>query len=82
MLLLPQIKAKLPAARLPMENRRALLSMMGAAVVVRGLRESRLQPVARELLIAVASTAPAVLSLRSGELAAYHGAEHISIGTL
>jgi uncharacterized protein YqhQ len=81
LLLLPQIKAKLPAARLPMENRRALLSMMGAAVLVRGLRESRLKPVARELLIAVASVAPAVMSLRSGELAAYHGAEHISIGT-
>jgi uncharacterized protein YqhQ len=64
-----------------MENRRALLSMMGAAVFVRGLRESGLQPVARELLIAVASVAPAVMSLRSGELAAYHGAEHISIGT-
>jgi uncharacterized protein YqhQ len=79
--LLPQIKAKLPAARLPMENRRALLSMMGAAVFVRGLRESGLRPVARELLIAVASVAPAVMSLRSGELAAYHGAEHISIGT-
>ncbi len=79
--LLPQIKAKLPAARLPMENRRALLSMMGAAVFVRGLRESRLRPVARELLIAVASVAPAVFSLRSGELAAYHGAEHISIGS-
>ena len=79
--LLPQIKAKLPAARLPMENRRVLLSMMGTAVFVRGLRESRLRPVARELLIAVASVAPAVLSLRSGELAAYHGAEHISIGS-
>ncbi len=79
--LLPQIKAKLPAARLPMENRRALLSMLGTAVFVRGLRESRLRPVARELLIAVASVAPAVMSLRSGELAAYHGAEHISIGT-
>jgi uncharacterized protein YqhQ len=81
LLLLPQIKAKLPAARLPMENRRALLSMMGAAVFVRGLRESAVRPVARELLIAVASVAPAVMSLRSGELAAYHGAEHISIGT-
>ena len=27
------------------------------------------------------SFAPAVLALRGGELAAYHGAEHISIGT-
>ncbi len=29
----------------------------------------------------LASIAPAVLALRSGELAAYHGAEHISIGS-
>jgi uncharacterized protein YqhQ len=79
--LLPQIKAKLPAARLPMENSRTIISMLGAAVFVKGLRESKLTPVARELLIAIASVAPAVLSLRSGELAAYHGAEHISIGS-
>ena len=79
--LLPQIKLKLPAARLPMENPRTLFSMMGAAVFVRGLRESSLRPVARELLAAIVSVAPAVLALRGGELAAYHGAEHISIGT-
>ena len=75
LLLLPQIKAKLPAAKLPMESPRALASMMGAAVFVKGLRESGLRPVARELLASVASIAPAVLALRSGELAAYHGAE-------
>ncbi len=79
--LLPQIKLKLPAARLPMENPRTLVSMMGAAVFVRGVRESSLRPVARELLAAIVSVAPAVLALRGGELAAYHGAEHISIGT-
>ncbi|HKU55590.1 MAG TPA: DUF1385 domain-containing protein [Gaiellaceae bacterium] len=81
LLLLPQIKAKLPAARLPMESPRALGSMLGAAAVVKGLRESGLRPVARELLASVASIAPAVFALRSGELAAYHGAEHISIGS-
>ena len=81
LLLLPQIKAKLPAARLPMESPRALGSMLGAAVFVKGVRESGLRPVARELLASVASIAPAVFALRSGELAAYHGAEHISIGS-
>jgi uncharacterized protein YqhQ len=79
--LLPQIKAKLPAAKLPLESPRTIGSMLGAALVVRGLRESGLRPVARELLSAIASIAPAVLALRSGELAAYHGAEHISIGS-
>jgi uncharacterized protein YqhQ len=81
LLLLPQIKAKLPAAKLPLENRRTLATMLGAAAFVRVLRESEMRPVARELLAAVASVAPAVLALRGGELAAYHGAEHISIGT-
>ena len=81
LLLLPQIKAKLPAAKLPMESPRALASMLGAAVFVKGLRESGLRPVARELLASAVSIAPAVFALRSGELAAYHGAEHISIGT-
>jgi uncharacterized protein YqhQ len=79
--ILPQVKAKLPAARLPFESPRTLASMLGAAVLIRGLHESRLRPVARELLSAFASMTPAVLALRSGELAAYHGAEHISIGS-
>ena len=57
--------------------------MLGSAVVLQGIREST--PPSRhaascspELL----SLAPAALALRGGELAAYHGAEHISIGTL
>jgi uncharacterized protein YqhQ len=79
--LLPQVKAKLPAARLPMESPSVLVSMLGAAVLVRGLRESPLRPLARELLSGFASVAPALLALRAGDLAAYHGAEHISIGT-
>ena len=79
--LLPQVKAKLPAARLPMESPRALASMLGAAAFIRGLRESGVRPLARELLAAVATVAPAVLAVRGGELAAYHGAEHISIGS-
>jgi len=79
--LLPQVKRRLPAARLPMENPSVLASMLGAAVFVRGVRESRLRPLAQELLAGFASVAPALLALRSGELAAYHGAEHISIGS-
>ncbi len=81
LLLLPQVKRKLPAAKLPMENRSVVASMLGATVVVRLLRATRLRPVAQELLAGVVSVAPAVLALRGGELASYHGAEHIAIGT-
>jgi uncharacterized protein YqhQ len=80
MAILPQVRRALPEAKLPMQNRRVLASMVGAAVAVRGIRESRLRPAAQELLSGLLSLAPAALALRGGELAAYHGAEHISIG--
>jgi uncharacterized protein YqhQ len=79
--LLPQVKRALPEAQLPMERPRVLASMLGSVVVLRGVRESRLRPVVRELATALLSLAPAALALRGGELAAYHGAEHVSIGT-
>ena len=79
---LPEVKRRLPAAKLPMQDRRALASIVGAATVVRGLRESgRLRPAAQELLAGIFSLAPAALALRGGEITAYHGAEHIAIGT-
>jgi uncharacterized protein YqhQ len=79
---LPQVKRKLPDAQLPMQNPRVVASMLGAAVAVKGIRESgRLRPAAQELISGLLSLAPAVLALRGSDLAAYHGAEHISIGT-
>lgn len=82
MALLPQVKRKLPEAQLPMQSRRVIVSMLGAVVAVKGIRGSaRLRPAAQELLAGLTSIAPAVLSLRGSELAAYHGAEHISIGS-
>jgi uncharacterized protein YqhQ len=78
---LPLVKQALPAAKLPMQSRKVITSMVGTALVVRGIRESgRLRPVAQELVAGLLSIAPAALALRGGELAAYHGAEHISIG--
>ena len=80
--ILPDVKRALPAAILPMQSRRVLASMFGVAVVVREIRESsRLKPAAQELISGLLSLAPAAFALRGSDLAAYHGAEHISIGT-
>jgi uncharacterized protein YqhQ len=79
-LLLPQVKRALPEAELPMERPRVLASMLGTAVALRGLRATTLRPLTRELVTGLLSVAPAAFALRSGELAAYHGAEHMSIG--
>jgi uncharacterized protein YqhQ len=78
---IPAVKRALPRAKLPMQSPKSLVSMLTAAVVTKQIGESqRLRPLARELLGGLLSLAPAVLALRGGELAAYHGAEHISIG--
>jgi uncharacterized protein YqhQ len=82
MLLLPRIRRALPEARLAFERPAVLGSMVVSGISVRLLRDSRrLGPLAKELLAGALSLAPATLALRGSSLAAYHGAEHISIGT-
>jgi uncharacterized protein YqhQ len=79
---MPAMRRKLPEARLPLERPSVLAAMVASAVAVRVVRDNaRLGPAAQELVSGLISLAPAVMSLRTGELAAYHGAEHVSIGT-
>jgi len=81
-LVLPRVRRELPDARFAFERRNVLAAMAAAGVAARAIRESeRLSPMAQELVSGVISLAPALIALRGGELAAYHGAEHISIGT-
>src|SRR6266542_3405950 len=61
---------------------RLLAAMFGSATVVKLLRGSpNVGPAAQELLSGLLSVAPAALALRGSDVAAYHGAEHISIGS-
>src|SRR2546425_10720032 len=79
---IPEVRSALPEARLPFQRPAVMATMLGSAVVVRLARESgRLGPAAQELVSGLMSGAPAALALRSPDRAAYHGAEHISIGT-
>jgi uncharacterized protein YqhQ len=79
--LIPDVRRGLPEARLPFQ-RPAVISAAVAASVVGGMaRRSRLPVGARELVASIASLVPAIVALRGGELAQYHGAEHVSIGT-
>jgi uncharacterized protein YqhQ len=82
MVILPQIRHALPEAKLPFQRPAVLATMFGSAVLVRVLRGSRsIGPAAQELVSGLLSVAPAALALRGSDVAAYHGAEHISIGT-
>jgi hypothetical protein len=90
---IPLVKRALPEARLPMQDAKTLGAMGaaalgGTAIRSAGMRRAREQepgrrPVAgagHEAAIALLSLAPALLALRSGDLAAYHGVEHKAIG--
>jgi uncharacterized protein YqhQ len=82
LLLLPRIRLARPEARLPFERPIVVASMIGSALAAQRLRRStRLGPAARELLGGALSLLPATLAMRGSDLAAYHGAEHISIGS-
>jgi uncharacterized protein YqhQ len=81
MALLPQVRRALPEARLPFERPRVLATMLGGAIATRLVKTSRLRPLAQELLAGAFSLAPAALAVRGSDVAAYHGAEHISIGS-
>jgi uncharacterized protein YqhQ len=82
MAIIPEIRHALPEARLPFQRPVVLAAMLGSATVVRVLRGSRsVGPAAQELVSGLLSVAPAALALRGSDVAAYHGAEHISIGS-
>ena len=80
--IVPQIRGALPEARLPFQRPGVLAAMLGSAIVVKLVRTStKLSPAAQELASGLLSAAPAALALRGPDVAAYHGAEHISIGS-
>ena len=79
--LLPAVHRALPQARLPFFAPRAVAAMIGTSLVVRSLRSSGLSPALQEVAAALLAVIPAAATLRGSDLAAYHGAEHISIGS-
>jgi uncharacterized protein YqhQ len=82
MAIIPEIRRALPEARLPFERPTVLAAMLGSATVVKVVRGSpSIGPTAQELVGGLLSVAPAAFALRGSDVAAYHGAEHISIGS-
>jgi uncharacterized protein YqhQ len=82
MAILPQIRRALPEAKLPFQRPAVVAAMLGSATAVRLVRGSpNIGPAAQELVSGLLSVAPAAMALHGSDLAAYHGAEHISIGT-
>src|SRR5918992_1323670 len=70
--------APVPEARLPMQDVRTLGAMGVAAMSGQAIRATG-RTLGREAAVALISVAPALLALRGGDLAAYHGVEHKAI---
>jgi uncharacterized protein YqhQ len=78
MAVIPLVKRALPEARLPMQDVKTLGAMGAAAIGGQAIRKAG-RGLAPEAAVALMSVAPALLALRSGDLAAYHGVEHKAI---
>ena len=77
--IVPIVKRALPEAQLPMQDLRTVGAMAGAALGGQAIRMAGRRTVPREAAVALISLAPALMALRSGDLAAYHGVEHKAI---
>ena len=79
---IPLVKRALPEARLPMQEPKTIGAMAAAALAGQAVRRAggASRTAGREAVIAGIGLLPALLALRGGDLAAYHGVEHKAIG--
>lgn len=78
--ILPAVRRALPEARLPLESPTVLAATIGGSALAQIVRRRRGPGIGTELIGAATSLAALFATLRGGEVAQYHGAEHKSIG--
>jgi uncharacterized protein YqhQ len=76
---LPLARRRLPAARLPFEDRRVLAAVGTTLVATSLLRRRAPAGALREGVVQAIGAVPAVVALADRDLAAYHGVEHKAI---
>jgi uncharacterized protein YqhQ len=79
MLVLPLVRKRMRAARMPFEDKRVLGATAATLALSSLLRRNRPATAAREGVIQAIGVIPAVIALTDRDLAAYHGAEHKAI---
>jgi uncharacterized protein YqhQ len=80
MAVIPLVKRHLPEAQLPFQQGSVAAAAAGATVGAALLRRRARGSLGGEAAAAALSLVPSLVALRGGELAAYHGAEHKTIG--
>ncbi len=76
---LPLVRRRLPAARLPFEDLRVLAAIGATLVATAALRKRLGSSAMREGVVQAIGAVPAVVALLDRDLAAYHGVEHKAI---
>jgi uncharacterized protein YqhQ len=79
MVVLPLVRRRLTAARLPFEDRRVLAAVAATLAATGLLRRRAPASALREGLVQALGAVPAVVALLDRDLAAYHGVEHKAI---
>ena len=76
---LPMVRRRMPAARLPFEDRRVLAAIAVALLGTAALRRRFGSSALREGIVQAIGALPATVALLDRDLAAYHGVEHKAI---
>ncbi len=76
---LPLVRLRMPAARLPFENLRVLGTIGATLVTTAAVRKRFGSSALREGVVQIVGAAPALVALLDRDLAAYHGVEHKAI---
>lgn len=79
MAVLPLARRRLPAARLPFEDKRVLAAVGTTLVATSLLRKKAPATALREGIVQALGAVPAMVALSDRDLAAYHGVEHKAI---
>jgi uncharacterized protein YqhQ len=79
MIVIPMVRTKLPQARLPFESAQVVGAAAATMAIGAAVRSRRKRSVGSELALSLLGMAPALISLRAGETAQYHGVEHKAI---
>jgi uncharacterized protein YqhQ len=77
---IPLVRRRLPASRLPFEDPRVVAAAIVASLIGGVLRRGRPATLARESVATALGVMPALVALSDSDLAAYHGVEHKAIG--
>jgi uncharacterized protein YqhQ len=79
MAVLPLVRRRLPAARLPFEDPRVVVAIGATLIATAALRRRFTSPGVREGVVQAVGVIPALVALSDRDLAAYHGVEHKAI---